>query len=312
MVNRRCGPRPGAAARRAARRSSCSTRTGSSSPRSRRARQSLGVREGEQLSPELLEERAHARRPVRRRRPAGAARLPLRGRRPRRLRGAALGLHRGGLARAADAARAAALAARARRAAGRGRPRRSSSGRAREIDADPRADRRGALPRRARVGDARRLARRRAGAAGAARGRRPSSRSRPHAPVSRCTSRARTTRPPRCGRGCSASSRRTWPRTRSATPGRARTRRSSVRREDGSDGPERRRRRRRRRAVRPAAPLRALLPRRPLARLARHRARPRDREARRRLGRRHRRGPRPARPGPRDPLCVPYELCSLT
>ena len=45
-------------------------------------------------------------------RPRRAARLPRPGRRPGRLRGAALGLHRRGLARAADAARAPARAAR--------------------------------------------------------------------------------------------------------------------------------------------------------------------------------------------------------
>ena len=101
---------------------------------SRRARQSLGVREGEELSPDLLENERDARRPVRRRRPAGAARLSLRGRRPRRLRGAALRLHGCGLARAADAARAAALAARAGRAAGGGRPRPRRAARAREVD----------------------------------------------------------------------------------------------------------------------------------------------------------------------------------
>ena len=59
----------------------------------------------------------------------------------------------------------------------------------------------------------------------------------------------------------------------------------------------RRRRRRRRRPGRPAAPLRALLPGRPLARLARHGTRARDREARRRLRGRHGRGARRSRPG---------------
>ena len=69
-----------------------------------------------------------------------------RGRRPRRVRGASLGLHRRGLARAADAARAAAVAARDGAAAGRGRRRARRAG-ARRGRADPRADRRGALPR---------------------------------------------------------------------------------------------------------------------------------------------------------------------
>ena len=50
------------------------------------------------------------------------------------------------------------------------------------------------------------------------------------------------------------------------------------------------RRRRRGRGGRPAAPLRALLPRRSRTRLARDRPRARDREAHRQLGRRHRRG----------------------
>ncbi len=274
---------------------------------SRRARQSLGVREGEELSPELLENERDARRPVRRRRPAGAARLSLRGGRPRRLRGAALRLHRGGLARAADAARAAALAARAGRAAGRGRPRPRRAG-ARRGRPDPRADRRGALPGRARVGHARRLARRRAGPAGAARGR-GRARGAGGARRRRAARGGRgRTRPPRCARGCSASSPRTWPRTRSATPGRARTRRSPSAREDGSTvlsvvddgaGVD---------AGRPAAPVRALLPRRPLAAHARHGPRARDREARRRLGGRYGRGARRARQRPRDPLRVPHPV----
>ena len=170
---------------------------------------------------------------------------------------------------------------------------------------DPRADRRGALPRRARVGHARRLARRRAGAAGPARGRGASS----------------TEQAARAGvalhvEGEDDATAEVRPRMlgvvaknlaenaiRYAGPGTNAT--LSVRREDGVDGPERGRRRRRRRAVRPAAPLRALLPRRPFAALAGNRARPRDRQARRRLRRRHGRGPRRARPRARDPLLFP-------
>ena len=71
-------------------------------------------------------------------------------------------------------------------------------------------------------------------------------------------------------------------------------------------GASRRRRRRRRRRGRSPAAVRALLPRRPLPRLARHRARPGDREARRHLRRRHGRGPRRSRARARDPLLVPH------
>ena len=55
---------------------------------------------------------------------------------------------------------------------------------------------------------------------------------------------------------------------------------------------DRGRRRSRRRPGRPAAPVRALLPGRPLAGIARHRARPRDRQARRHVRRRDGRGAR--------------------
>ena len=198
---------------------------------SRRARQSLGVREGDELSRRAAAGRARARRPVQRRRTPGTARLPLRDRRPRRLRGAAL--------RASPR--------RSRTSCGRRSPAcsRCSSSRslpgenvpelARAVAArdrpDRRADRRGALPGGARVGHAGRLPRRRAGAARAARRSRPSSRSRRRAPVWRCASRATRTRRRRCGPGCCASSRRTSPRTRSATPGPARTRRSPCERE---------------------------------------------------------------------------------
>ena len=57
-----------------------------------------------------------------------------------------------------------------------------------------------------------------------------------------------------------------------------------------------------------AAAVRALLPRRPRARLARHGARARDREARRHAGRRDGRGARWARRGARDPLRLPAPL----
>ena len=74
----------------------------------------------------------------------------------------------------------------------------------------------------------------------------------------------------------------------------------------GDDGrPPRHGRRRRRRGGAARAALRALLPRRPGARLARDGARSRDREARRHAGRRHGRGARRAGGGPRDPLHVP-------
>ncbi len=72
-----------------------------------------------------------------------------------------------------------------------------------------------------------------------------------------------------------------------------------------------RRRRRRCRARRERSPssLRALLPQRPCARLAGHRPRPRDREARRHLRRRLGRGLRRARARARDSLPLP---CGLT
>ena len=62
------------------------------------------------------------------------------------------------------------------------------------------------------------------------------------------------------------------------------------------------RRRDRRRRGRAAAALRALLSRGPRARVARNRARPRDREAHRHAGGRHRRGARGPRARPRGPL----------
>ena len=62
---------------------------------------------------------------------------------------------------------------------------------------------------------------------------------------------------------------------------------------------------------RPAAPLRALLPRRSLARLARDGARARDREAHRRLGRRDGRGARGPRARARGALRVSRALVPL-
>ena len=120
---------------------------------SRRARQSIeGVHEGARIPDSLL---------------AGeAGRIPLvvpyvvdgrrerlvyltRGRRSRGVRGAAVRVHRRGVARAADAARAAVDAARDRPPPRRGgSSRRPGAARGR---ADRRADRRGALPQRARV-----------------------------------------------------------------------------------------------------------------------------------------------------------------
>ena len=100
----------------------------------------------------------------------------------------------------------------------------------------------------------------------------------------------------------------TSPRTRSATPGPGANAMLSVRAIDGEvvlrvvdDGA----------GVDQAdlaAAVRALLPGRPVARLARHRPRARDREARRRLGGRHGRGARRTRAGARDPLLVPHPV----
>ena len=191
---------------------------------SRRARQSLGVREGEQLSPELLESERTLVVPY-----------DVDGR-PERL----VYLSEAGDLAAYEELRSgftAAVSHELRTPLARllsllelaGLPGEDVADlveQARgEIDADPGADRRGALPRRARVGDAGRVARRRAGAAGAARGRRRA----------RGAGRPRRRRAARRGRGrrdrrgaaadAAASSRRISPRTRSATPGRARTRR---------------------------------------------------------------------------------------
>ena len=171
--------------------------------------------------------------------------------------------------------------------------------------AGARADRRRAVPRRARDRPRGRLpsaARRRS---------RSWRRSSPRSPSARTTPRSRSRFEPtaasscRCGRGCCASWSRTCLRTRSAMPGReARcTRRAGESgRRPGAHGLGRRQGRRRRR---PAAPVRALLPRRPGAHEPRHGPRPRDREARRHLGRRRGRGNERARPGPRDPRPLP-------
>ena len=260
---------------------------------SRRARQSLGVREGEQLRAELTGRRTGARRPVLDRRSRGAARLSLGSRRSRRLRGASLRLHRVGLARAADAARAPTLAPRACEPSRRGRAGVGRAGTRRDRP-DPRADRRGALPGRARVGHARRLARSRARAAGAARGR-GGARGAGRASRRRAARRGRSGGERR-GPAADDAGRRAQPRRERDPLRRCRLERDPVRATGGRRGrPPRRRRRRRRRPGRAAADLRALLPHRPLARLARHRPRARDREARRRLGGRDGRGAR--RPG---------------
>ena len=80
----------------------------------------------------------------------------------------------------------------------------------------------------------------------------------------------------------------------------------SVRQGGRRGRPTRRRRRRRGRTGRATAHLRALLPHRPLARLAWHGPGARDREARRRLGRRDGRGAGRAGTRARDPLFVPH------
>ncbi len=122
----------------------------------------------------------------------------------------------------------------------------------------------------------------------------------------RCAPTAIPTSTCRSARACCASSPRTWPRTRSATPAAARRFTLSVEREPGDrtvlravdDGVGVG-------AARPAPPLRALLARRRRARLARHRARARDRQARRHRRRRHDRGGQRARPGAEHPLQLP-------
>ena len=105
-------------------------------------------------------------------------------------------------------------------------------------------------------------------------------------------SRATTRSSSRSGRGCCASSPRTSPRTRSATPAPARRFTLAVERERRRGRPARHGRRRRRRRGGALAALRALLPRRPRPRLARHGPRARDREAHRQPGGRARRGTR--------------------
>ena len=108
----------------------------------------------------------------------------------------------------------------------------------------------------------------------------------------RSSSRASRRSSSRSGRACCASSRRTSPRTRSATPARARRSRSRSSGPTGRGRAARHRRRRRRPRGGAAAAVRALLPRRPRARLTRDGARPRDRQAhrRRRRGDASRRG----------------------
>ena len=155
-----------------------------------------------------------------------------------------------------------------------------------------RADRRRALPQRARDGPRGRRARARSARCRCSRRSSPSSR-----PAARARGRAARVDCPALGRAAAAPAdaaggrARTSPRTRSATPGEGATFTLDVpRRAHGArvldaadDGVGRGGRG-------PAAAVRALLPRRPGARLARHRARARDRQARRHGGGRHGRG----------------------
>ena len=147
------------------------------------------------------------------------------------------GLHRRGLARAADAARADPRAARLgrparRRRAGADRPG-PRRGRARRG-----ADRRDPLPLGARERQGGRRARPHERAAGARAGRRRARRAPPPAPASRSAPTA--TRPSTCrsARGCCGSSPRTWPRTRSATPATARRSPSPSRARTGAHRPD--------------------------------------------------------------------------
>ena len=122
--------------------------------------------------------------------------------------------------------------------------------------------------------------------------------------VSRSPSRATPRSSSSSGRACCAWSHRTSPRTRSATPGPGATFTLAVERVADGDRPPRHRRRRRRRRGGADAAVRALLPRRPRPRVARHRAGPRDRQAHRR--RRPAARSRPAAgaaPGSRSAAC---------
>ena len=282
-------------------RSSSSTASAGSS---RRARPPPGAR------------RRRARPPDRRGRArgrAGAARaLPRGAAGALRLPGAPGRLHRRRLARAADAARAPARARRERDASGR-RHRRARRAGPPGDPADPRPDRRRAVPRRARDGPGGRLARANAGAPDRRGDRRRRS---PTAPSTRrwasSSAAARTIELPLRPRMLRVVVENLVANSiRYCGPGST----CSVTDLPGGAGAAARRRRRRqgRRRERPAAPVRALLPRRPGPHVPRHGPRARDREARRHLGRRHGRGPRRPWPGSRDRLPVPFRLkcCAL-
>ena len=222
-----------------------------------------------------------------------------------RLPGAPRRVHRRGLARAPHAARAAARPARERDAPGRRRRRARRAGAA-GGRAGARPDRRRPLPRRARDRPRGRLARPHARAA---RPRRRSPLRTPTAPSTR-----RSTLDVSGGEEVELPLRPRMLRVvvenlvanaiRYAGPGS--TCRISVTNEASCAAPARvSRRRRRRRVAGPRPPVRALLPRRHGAHVARHRARPRDREAHRHLRGRLGRGARRARTRPRDRLPLP-------
>ena len=211
-----CGAR--CCSRRAARRSSSSTRTASCVAASRRARQSLGVREGDELSSDLL----HGERAL-------VVPYAVDGRQERLVYLSEAGdlaayeeLRSGFTAAVSHELRTplARLLSLLELAACPGRTCPSSSSRrAREVDQIRELIDEVLFLAELESGHACRLARRRAGAAGA-RGGRGRARGAGRAGRRRArTSRATRTRPPRCGRGCCASSPGTWPRTRSATPG---------------------------------------------------------------------------------------------
>ena len=149
---------PSGSSRRAARSSSCSTRTAASSRRAAaRARRSRASSRACRFPSELARTggRTPLEVPVPGRRADGDARsTSSRPGRPRGLRGAARRLHGRRLARAPDAARAAAGPARVGAAPGR-RPARAHRPGAPRGRPDPRADRRRALPQRARDAAAR-------------------------------------------------------------------------------------------------------------------------------------------------------------
>ncbi len=190
---------------------------------SRRARQSVeGIREGDPLprrssSPEAPESIPLVV-PYEVGRTAGATRVLLAGRRPCRLRGAALRIHGRGLSRAADTARATHDAARDGDASRRGRDRPRGTG-DEGGGADHRADRRGPLSERARVRRASRCAGSRARPARSSRRRFASSGNGRSALLSSFACSATLRSSSRSVRACFASSRAISPRTRFATQG---------------------------------------------------------------------------------------------